>query len=201
VGRPQTESEGCGQRGEEDVVGGEVRHRVRERVEREPARLRVHHDLGQAGRARRGVQVPQLVGADASFPAVTRRGGRFAQQRARAAVLDEVGDLAFAGAGADADRHDPRLFAREHRRVHAGPVGDLERDAIAGREFVERPGHQRRARVVLAPGHRLARRGLDEGHAVGLRPGVAGYDLRNGSHGRPTLREVGDGRARTRSAT
>ena len=169
---PQPEAERRGQRGQEHVVGGEVRDPVGEVVEREPARLVVHHHLGQAGGARRRVEEPELVGADRPFRdrhPIRRR--RFAEQRARAGAFDEVRDLPFAGAGADPDRDDARLLAREHRRVHARAVGELQRDAVAGREAAASVArHQRRALVVLAPRHRLARRGLDERDAVGTCP-------------------------------
>ncbi len=144
---PEPEAERRGQRGEEHVVRREVRHSVRELVKGEPARLRVHDDLRQARRPRGRVEQPQGVGADRSFGTRARERRRLAEQRARAAALDEMRHLSLAGTRSDADRDDAGLLAREHRRVRTGTVGDLQRDAVARIEDAERRGHRpRRAR-------------------------------------------------------
>ena len=51
---------------------------------------------------------------------------------ARAGPGHEVIDLARAGAPADPDHDQPGLLAGDERGVHAGPVGHLNGDAVAG---------------------------------------------------------------------
>ena len=92
-------------------------------------------------------------------------------------------DLARTGARADADRDDPRLLAAQHRRVDAGAVLDLQRDAIAGLVLGgEHARDTRRTLVVLAPRHRGAARRFDECNPVGLGRGVARNDLGDRVH-------------------
>ena len=128
-------------------------------VEREPARLVVHHHLRQPGGARRRVEVPELVGASIGCSSPPRADvGALAEQRARAAAFDEMRDLPFAGTRPDADPDEARLLAREHRRVHARSV--RRSAARRGRPVRTRAsvaGHLRwsarrtRAQVIVSP--------------------------------------------------
>ncbi len=102
------------------------------------------------------------------------------QQGARAGALHQVRDFACAGSRTDADRDDAGLLTRQHHGVDAGTVGQLQGNAVAGRvRGRERRRDPRRPVVVLAPRHRLARRGFDERGSVGSFAGVARNQLRD----------------------
>ena len=195
VTSPDPETERRRKQAHEHVIATEVRGRDREVVEGVPPLLIVHHAFRKARRARCGVEQPERVGCtpkSGSFGAThainagvgrhedePEAGGelgavRFGDQSLRAGAVEQMLDLAVAGAGTDPHDHKPRAFDREEGNVHRRTVGQQHAHAIAVGEPERSQCHGERVRplVVLAPGHALT--GRDVGQPVGLRRRVAG---------------------------
>ena len=114
---------------------------------------------------------------------------RARHERDRAGARDEVADLGLARARSDPDRDEPRLLGGDERHVHAGPVGQEHRDALARREpgAHECGGERIGALRVVAPGERGVAGGERErvGNARGVGVDRLGERLQGG------LRRIG----------